>query len=171
MLWSILISLALAESPTKLPLNHVRGKELYDTMCFQCHGELALAESPLAKSTNAPALAGVIPKEDYAETIKLIQIGKGMMPAYEMLLDKHDTKRILIYLSRLDPETGLDPKPEDYETVEDKEEEEEEEEEEAKDTDTNDIGKKPPNRTLPLRSIIPKIKVDKESKPKTEEEK
>lgn len=165
MLWSILISLALAESPTKLPLNHVRGKELYDTMCFQCHGEIALAESPLAKSTNAPALAGVIPKEDYAETIKLIQTGKGMMPAYEMLLDKHDTKRILIYLSRLDPETGLDPKPEDYEPAEAKEEEE------AKDTDTNDIGKKPPNRMFPSRHTIPKIKVDKESKPKIEEKK
>ena len=32
------------------------------------------------------------------------------MPAYEMVIDKHDTKRILIYLSGLDAETGIDPR-------------------------------------------------------------
>ena len=162
MLWSFIISLALAESPTKLPFNHVRGKQLYDEMCFQCHGEFALAENQLSKSTNSPALAGVILKEDYAKAVKLIQAGKGMMPAYEMLLDKHDSKRILIYLSRLDPETGLDPKPEDYETAEETEDE---------DTDTNDIGTKNPNKNLPPRPVIPKLKENIEITPKIEEKK
>jgi mono/diheme cytochrome c family protein len=162
MLWSFIISLSLAESPTKLPFNHVRGKQLYDEMCFQCHGTLALAESQLGKSTNSPPLAGVILKENYAEAIKLIQAGKGMMPAYEMLLDKHDSKRILLYLSRLDPETGLDPNPEDYENAEAKEDE---------DTETNDIGTKTPNKNLPPKPFIPKLKENIEITPKTEEKK
>ena len=127
MLWHILISLAFADGPTKLPLNHVRGKQLYDDLCFQCHGSLALAENEIAKATGAPALAGRIPSEDYKDAITVIQEGRGVMPSYEMTLDKHDSKRILIYLSRLDSETGLDPNPQDYEDQKKKDEDKKEE--------------------------------------------
>ena len=84
------------------------------------------------------------------------------MPAYEMLLDKHDSKRILLYLSRLDPETGLDPNPEDYEPAEETGDE---------DTDTNDIGTKTPNKNLPPRPGIPRLKENIEITPTTEEKK
>ena len=113
------VALVFAEGrPTKLPKSHVRGKQLYEQYCFPCHGSLALSKGDLAEVMNVPPLAGRIKKEGYPEAIQVIQQGKGNMPAYEMTLDKHDSKRILIYLSRLDPTSGLDPNPEDYEDTE-----------------------------------------------------
>lgn len=108
MLW-LWLTMVHAEVPKTIPDAHVRGKQLYDDLCFQCHGATGLADSPMAQSTKSPALAGVVDESNFPEAIKLIQEGKGLMPAYEMVIDKHDTKRILIYLSRLDSETGLDP--------------------------------------------------------------
>ena len=123
MIW-LLVAFAVAEErPTKLPKSYVRGKQLYEQYCFQCHGPLALAENELAQSMKAPPLAGRISKKEYPEAIDLIQKGQGIMPSYEMTLDKHDTKRILMYLSRLDQETGLDPDPKAYEEEEKKKEE------------------------------------------------
>lgn len=162
MLWSILISLALADQPTRLPLNHVRGKQLYDDLCFQCHGELALAENQMAKATGTPPLAGTIPKEEYKEAIKIIQEGKGMMPGYEMTIDKHDAKRILIYLSRLDPETGLDPNPKDYEDQEEKDKEEKEK---------DDIGLKNPKKKIPKLDMVAPSKLKGKKKEDKKEEK
>ena len=106
----LLLYIAEADVPKTIPLPHIRGKELYDDLCFQCHGPNGLADTPLAKSTNAPKLAGQFSDGEYAEGIKLVQHGIGTMPAYEMLIDKHDIKRILIYLGGLDSETGIDPR-------------------------------------------------------------
>ena len=106
----LLLRVATAEVPKTIPLPHIRGKELYDDLCFQCHGVNGLADTPLAASTKAPKLAGQFSDGEYAEGIKVVQQGVGTMPAYEMIIDKHDTKRILIYLGGLDPETGIDPR-------------------------------------------------------------
>ena len=81
-----------------------------ESLCFQCHGVNGLANTPLAKSMKAPKLAGQFTDGNYADGIKLVQQGFGVMPAYEMIIDKHDTKRILIYLGGLDAETGIDPR-------------------------------------------------------------
>ena len=105
-----LLQTASADVPKTIPLPHIRGKELYDDLCFQCHGVNGLADTPLAASTKSPKLAGQFADGNYADGIKVVQQGIGVMPAYEMVIDKHDTKRILIYLSGLDPETGIDPR-------------------------------------------------------------
>lgn len=115
MLW-LWLTLVHAEVPKTIPDAHVRGKELYDDLCFQCHGATGLADSPMAQSTKSPALAGVIDETEFPKAISVIQEGKGLMPAYEMVIDKHDSKRILIYLARLDATTGLDPKAKDVST-------------------------------------------------------
>ena len=106
----LLAQTAVADVPKTIPLPHIRGKELYDDLCFQCHGVNGLADTPLATSTKAPKLAGQFSEETYAAGIEIVQQGKGTMPAYEMVIDKHDSKRILIYLGGLDPETGIDPR-------------------------------------------------------------
>ena len=108
--WNLVEAVSLADAPTTIPLPHIRGKELYDDLCFQCHGQSGLADTALAKTMGAPALAGVFQEKDYAKQIALIQEGRGVMPSYEMVIDKHDSKRILIYLSGLDPQTGDDPR-------------------------------------------------------------
>jgi mono/diheme cytochrome c family protein len=114
----LFLKLAAAEVPKTIPLPHIRGKELYDDLCFQCHGANGLANTPLAKSTGAPALAGKFSDDNYSAGIAIIQEGKVGMPAYEMVIDKHDSKRILIYLGGLDPETGMDPRVKEAETPE-----------------------------------------------------
>ena len=115
--WILIQSISWAEVPKKLPKDPVRGQELYDELCFQCHGAKALGENPVGIAMKAPPLAGQISKEDYDRAIVIIQEGQGMMPAYEMLIDKHDSKKILMYLSQLDPVTGENPLAEPEEEI------------------------------------------------------
>jgi hypothetical protein len=169
MFFYAMLSLGFAEVPKTIPLPHIRGKELYDDLCFQCHGTVGLADTPLAQSMNAPMLAGQFTTGDYAADIKLVQEGKGLMPAYEMVIDKHDTKRILIYLGGLDPETGIDPRI--------KEEPEEDSSDSKKSPDktqkASSVPSKPQKPSL-KKASLKKLKplsedtVEKKSKKKTE---
>ena len=108
MICVLLLAVAIAENrPSRLEKNDVRGKVLYEQYCSACHGERALGDGPLAKSiTKVPPLAGRFQHSSYPEMIALIQDGRGQMPAYGQLIDRTDSKRILIYLRRLDPKTG-----------------------------------------------------------------
>ena len=108
MITVLIIAAAIAENqPSRLDKNDVRGKALYEQYCAACHGERALGDGPLAKSiSKVPPLAGRFQHDSYPEMIELIQGGRNQMPAYEQLIDRTDSKRILIYLRRLDPETG-----------------------------------------------------------------
>ena len=99
---------AAAEMPSKMLPDEVRGKKLYQELCWQCHGKKALGNGPQSKLLKAPALAGMVKKEQFSQLIKLIQNGKRLMPAYEQVIDRHDSKRILQWLSRLDKKTGED---------------------------------------------------------------
>ena len=74
----LLLHVAVAEVPKTIPLPHIRGKELYDDLCFQCHGVNGLADTPLAVSTKAPKLAGQFADGDYADGIKIVQQGTGV---------------------------------------------------------------------------------------------
>ena len=84
-----------------------KGQLLYGELCWQCHGKKGLGDGPLAKSLSVapPPLAGVSTK-GYSKMITLIQQGKLSMPAYAELIDKHDSKKILQWLSSLDSKTG-----------------------------------------------------------------
>ncbi|MEC7985525.1 MAG: cytochrome c [Myxococcota bacterium] len=108
-MYFLLSTILWAEVPKKLPPSRERGEDLYRDLCWQCHGAKALGDGPLADKlhTKPPPLAGVIPKGKYRENIDIIQRGIGSMPAYEQLIDRHDSKRILQFLSGLDPKTGL----------------------------------------------------------------
>jgi mono/diheme cytochrome c family protein len=105
----LLIGLSLADVPTKLAPDEERGEMLYRENCWQCHGADALGKGPLSAALPSPPLAGRILSEDFPESVDLIQGGLGNMPAYSQVLNRHDSRRILVWLATLDPETGQGP--------------------------------------------------------------
>ena len=84
-----------------------KGEMLYGDLCWQCHGKQGLGDGPMAKalSVSPPPLAGMSSKK-HSKMIAIVQNGKAAMPAYAELIDKHDTKKILQWLSALDSKTG-----------------------------------------------------------------
>ena len=103
----MLIGMALADVPTKLAPDEERGEALYRENCWQCHGTNGLGDGPLAVALPSPPLAGRIAAEDFPASVDLIQAGTGSMPAYSQVLNRHDSRRIMVWLATLDPETGL----------------------------------------------------------------
>lgn len=92
--------------PTKRPSDHVRGKELYDAMCWQCHGKAGQGDGPAAASLlgGVPTLQGKVvtgDKEDIDRQealVDVVQNGRGRMPAYAEVVDRADSRRTLVYL-------------------------------------------------------------------------
>jgi len=121
----LLIGLATAGVPTKLPPDKERGETLYRERCWQCHGASALGDGPLAEALPSPPLAGRIASDDFPDAIAVIQKGQGSMPACSQVLNHHDTRRILVWLAALDSETGIDP---DAPAPDDEDEDEDEDE-------------------------------------------
>lgn len=92
--------------PTKRPSDHVRGKELYDAMCWQCHGKAGQGDGPAAAAMlgGVPTLQGKVvtgDKEDIDRQealVDVVQNGRGRMPAYAEVVDRADSRRMLVYL-------------------------------------------------------------------------
>lgn len=92
--------------PTKRPSDHVRGKELYDAMCWQCHGKAGQGDGPAAAALlgGVPTLQGKVvtgDKEDIDRQealVDVVQNGRGRMPAYAEVVDRADSRRMLVYL-------------------------------------------------------------------------
>ena len=95
----------LAEVPKKLPPSKERGENLYKELCWQCHGAKGQGDGPLAASLKGgvPMIAGENTLEQKSR-IDIIQQGKGRMPAYEQLIDRHDSRRILLWLKNPVPQ-------------------------------------------------------------------
>ena len=112
-LWVAVLSssgVAMAEQPGKLKPDVERGERIWLENCWQCHGKRALGDGPLAQAgpVVAPPLAGRVP-EDREPWITAIHRGKETMPAFGPVFDRHDTRRVLVWLEALDPETGDGP--------------------------------------------------------------
>jgi mono/diheme cytochrome c family protein len=97
---------ASAGVPRKRSADHVRGQELWERSCWQCHGEEARGDGPAAAGLTAkvPDLRGRVSADRQQELVSLILAGKGMMPAFSEELDRHDARKILVYLRRLENE-------------------------------------------------------------------
>ena len=110
MLFFLYASLVSAEVPTKIPPDKERGESLYYELCSSCHGEKALGDSDTAAQLGYPepalSLAGKLKTDAFQSGVKTIQYGRGLMPAYEQQIDKHESKRILIWLESIDPIVG-----------------------------------------------------------------
>lgn len=86
--------------PSKRPPDRERGRDLWLQSCWQCHGEQGKGDGPAATALpeGVPTLESKVSKEKFEALVKVIQDGKGRMPAYKEDIDKHDSRRILIYL-------------------------------------------------------------------------
>ncbi|MGC6509053.1 MAG: c-type cytochrome [Myxococcota bacterium] len=111
-----------AEVPTKIPPDKERGEALYREFCVGCHGPQALGNGPTAASfgwqPQAMSLAGRYDNKNIDNAVKIIQMGQLLMPAYEQQFDRHESKRIMIWLNGLDPVKGA-PLTESKESSED----------------------------------------------------
>ena len=95
--WFFSSAVLYAEVPKKLPPPKERGENLYKELCWQCHGASGKGDGPLSKVTMAPKVTGLA-KEKEKSYIDIIQNGKGRMPAYAEVIDRHDSRRILLWL-------------------------------------------------------------------------
>jgi mono/diheme cytochrome c family protein len=102
-------SAAEAGVPTKIPPDRERGEALYRVNCWPCHGAQALGDGPAGAPLKTPPLAGVIRPTDFDPQVEVVLRGRGAMPGYAEVLDRNDARRILVWLSELDPLTGVDP--------------------------------------------------------------
>ena len=93
-------SLALANQPTKRLADADRGGELYMMNCWMCHGKKGQGNGPAAGvfATTSPKLAKNIERGRWEQAIRIIMDGSGDMPAFSQIMDRHDAKRILIWL-------------------------------------------------------------------------
>lgn len=97
--------------PTKRAPDQEVGERLWKQSCWQCHGAKGAGDGPAAAAMvgGVPTLAGKIRGEDFDQLVAVIQDGRGRMPAYKEDIDKHDSRRILVYLrdvleGKVDPE-------------------------------------------------------------------
>jgi mono/diheme cytochrome c family protein len=90
-----------SKMPTKRPPDAEVGERLYKQSCWQCHGEKGRGDGPAA----AAIPGGVPPLEakdgQFGAMVDVIQGGRGRMPAFAEDIDKHDSRRILVYLKDL----------------------------------------------------------------------
>ena len=108
----LLLGVALAGVPTKTKAPEEEGEARYRAHCAACHGPQALGDGPalaVMRST-APALAGRVEALPDAPEIDLILAGRGDMPGYASVMGSRQARDILLWLSRLDPQTGQHPK-------------------------------------------------------------
>lgn len=100
----MLLLLLMAAQPGKRPADHVKGRQVYDRSCWQCHGDTMAGDGPAAAALidGVPDLRDVL---DYSERDALIESildGQGDMPAFKAEFDKNDARRVLIYMERLE---------------------------------------------------------------------
>jgi mono/diheme cytochrome c family protein len=97
---------------TKRPPDVDVGRRLWQQSCWQCHGKAGAGDGPAAKALPAgvPPLTGKVKEAGFDAMVRIIQDGKGRMPAYAETIDKHDSRRILVYLQeRMEGRVGDAP--------------------------------------------------------------
>ena len=102
----------------------MRGKEIWERSCWQCHGKEGRGDGPAAGdlAVSVPDLRGNVGGKRQKELVDVILNGRSLMPAFSEEFDLFDARRILVYLRRLEedttpeevkPEAPSKPEPED----------------------------------------------------------
>ena len=97
---------------TKRPPDVDVGRRLWQQSCWQCHGKAGAGDGPAASAMpkGVPPLTGKVKEAGFDAMVRIIQDGKGRMPAYAETMDKHDSRRILVYLQeRMEGRVGDTP--------------------------------------------------------------
>ena len=102
-----------AAQPRKRPADHVRGKEIWERSCWQCHGKEARGDGPAAADLAVPVpdLRGNLAGSRQKELVDTILHGRSAMPAFSEELDIYDARKILVYLRRLEEESSKPAEP------------------------------------------------------------
>lgn len=117
--------MVLAGQPGKRKPDPERGHDYWSQSCWFCHGKDAEGDGPSAATmTNpVPNLRGTITRDRFPDLIEVIQEGRGAMPGFAATIDRHDSRRILVFLENLDdtaePEDDAAPPEEDAAEPED----------------------------------------------------
>jgi mono/diheme cytochrome c family protein len=100
--------------PTKIPSEAERGRELYDRHCLGCHGPKAAGDGLMAAALRAkvPDFQQGFGDRPHEDLVRIVQHGKGAMPAYESAFSKDDTEKLVRYMDGLGraPEKPQDDK-------------------------------------------------------------
>jgi len=90
------VSTAVAGQPQKQKPPEEKGRDLFEQHCVACHGPGNRGDGPATEALVAevPDLRGKVKAND--ETIKLVQRGKGSMPAYNTTLPKRGDVRLVL---------------------------------------------------------------------------
>jgi mono/diheme cytochrome c family protein len=97
---------------TKRDSDEEAGRRLWQRSCWQCHGEVGAGDGPAAAALvgGVPSLAGKVKADGFDPLVTVIQEGRGRMPAFAEDIDKHDSRRILVYLEgRMSGRVGATP--------------------------------------------------------------
>ena len=87
-----------------------RGKEVYDTFCYVCHGTMGVGDGPIiGRFPNPPSLltarAANMPD---GQVFHIITHGQGLMPAYKWQVPTEDRWRSINYVRDLQAQSGVD---------------------------------------------------------------
>lgn len=84
--------------PSKRPADAEVGKRLWKQSCWQCHGEKGAGDGPAAAAVPGGVAPLKFSGEEIDALVKVVQEGRGRMPAYSEDIDKHDSRRVLQYI-------------------------------------------------------------------------
>ena len=101
-----------SKMPGKRPSDYETGRRLWAQSCWQCHGLRAAGDGPAARALpgGVPSLEAKLKNPDVDALVRVIQDGRGRMPAYSENIDTYDSRRIVTYLRDL--LAGKTPEPE-----------------------------------------------------------
>jgi mono/diheme cytochrome c family protein len=132
---------AIAAQPKKQPEDHVRGEQIWERSCWQCHGKENDGKGPAAglMAQAVPDLRDTI-KKPYDGYVKMLLVGTPAHPSFDSEMDQHDARRVFVYLERMDKEAKEGKKAPPRKTPADDEDDEEPDEEEPDEEEAQEGG-------------------------------
>jgi mono/diheme cytochrome c family protein len=87
--------------PNKRPSTPELGKQVYEEKCGQCHGPKGAGDGPAAVALKAelPDFSKGLGQRSKEDMIRAVLRGKGLMPAYDLLLTREEAEAVVQHLT------------------------------------------------------------------------